>query len=57
MIKMNTEICEMCREYNREDTCTGKQEPHVCPYSEEINGDLTLCDCCEEREADCCVSI
>jgi hypothetical protein len=54
---MNTEICEMCREYNREDTCTGKQGPHVCPYSEEINGDLTLCDCCEECEADCCVSI
>jgi|DEB0MinimDraft_6_1074348.scaffolds.fasta_scaffold13071_5 hypothetical protein len=51
------ETCEMCREYDGEHTCTGKQEPHVCPYSEEISGDLTLCDCCEEREDECCLHI
>ncbi len=54
---MTKETCEKCREYDSEHTCTGKQEPHICPYSEEINGDLTLCDCCEEREDECCLSI
>ncbi len=54
---MNKETCEMCREYNRDHPCSGKREPHVCPYSEEIHGDLTLCDCCENEESECCLSI
>ena len=54
---MTIDICEMCQEYNEEDTCTGKQKPHICPYNEEINGDLTRCDCCAKCETDCCVSI
>ena len=54
---MSKEICEMCRYRGSEHTCTGKQEPHVCPYSEEIDGDLTLCDCCENEESECCEQI
>ena len=54
---MTKETCEMCLEHNTEDTCTGKQEPHICPYNEEIHGNLTLCDCCRYEELECCVSI
>ena len=35
---MTKETCEKCREYDSEHTCTGRQEPHVCPYSGEIDG-------------------
>ncbi len=28
-------------------------ELHTCPYSEEINGDTTLCNCCDECQSNC----
>jgi hypothetical protein len=30
------------------------QEPHTCPYAEDINDDHTsLCNCCVECECNC----
>lgn len=34
------------------------QEPHTCPYAEEIAGDRdTLCTCCSACETQCCQDI
>jgi hypothetical protein len=34
------------------------EEPHTCPYSEEINGDSeTLCECCSNCEHECAMDI
>ena len=44
-------LCERCHK-------GAAQSMHTCPYQEEINGDSdTLCDCCEDCEAECCDSI
>jgi hypothetical protein len=35
-----------------------KQEPHPCPYQEEMNDDReTLCTCCPDCEKNCRLSI
>lgn len=45
------ELCESC--HNR----TG-QGLHSCPYKEEINNNsMTLCNCCEDCERECCQDI
>lgn len=28
-------------------------EPHECPYRSEIDGDFSLCTCCEDCEQNC----
>ncbi len=33
------------------------QELHTCPYAEEINGDDTLCNCCNSCVSNCCDDI
>lgn len=45
-INSNSGMCSACGE-NPAD------EPHPCPYAEELNGDETECDCCEECAAIC----
>ncbi len=39
--------------------CTGeKQQPHPCPYMEDINDDSeTLCECCKICEGECAADI
>jgi len=53
--KMNREVvmdqCERCEKNEA-------QEPHLCPFAWEIEGnDLDLCTCCEECEDDCAMEI
>ena len=34
------------------------EEPHTCPYAEEIGGDSeTLCTCCEDCRYECAMDI
>ena len=34
------------------------QEPHTCPYAEEIYNDSeTLCNCCDECSHECAMDI
>jgi len=34
------------------------EEPHTCPYSEEIGGNSeTLCTCCEDCRHECAMDI
>ena len=49
---MSNESCDCCETigYNK---CTGKTEAAPCPYRDEIKGDLTPCNCCEERQSEC----
>ena len=36
----------------------GPQEPHTCPYNEEINDDSeSLCECCPCAEHECLMDI
>jgi len=32
-------------------------ELHTCPYSEEITGDDTECNCCSDCQNECCMEI
>jgi len=42
VIKMAEDnLCERCG-------VNEATEPHTCPYDFEINGDETLCTCCEQ---------
>jgi hypothetical protein len=34
-----------------------KELPHTCPYSEEINDNHDLCDCCHDCEHECSMDI
>ena len=44
--KINQKLCK-CK-------CNKAEEPHPCPYSEEINDDHeTLCTCCKECRQEC----
>ena len=33
------------------------QKLHTCPYKEEIRGDETLCDCCDDCKSECNMEI
>jgi hypothetical protein len=46
-------VCDYCKLADRETECTGLTEPAVCPFGEEIRGDLTPCNCCEEQQSRC----
>lgn len=35
----------------------GSQEPHVCPFAEEIYGDETPCNCCDHCCYECAMDI
>lgn len=36
----------------------GTVELHICPYSQEINGDSeSKCNCCANCENECCMDI
>lgn len=38
--------------------CNGEaQDPHTCPFGEELRGDKTLCTCCESCEYGCAMDI
>lgn len=43
-------LCEKCQS-------NPAQEPHTCPFGEEVEGDFTLCNCCEECEDECAMCI
>lgn len=45
----NKYICDKCQGEGKED--------HTCPFSEDINGDDTPCNCCEECEHQCAMDI
>lgn len=38
--------------------CGNKQEEdHHCPYNQEVNGDLSPCNCCSVCTEQCCQDI
>jgi hypothetical protein len=56
--------CHLCKENEVKDKwdtcakCNEPQEPHTCPYNEEINNDSeTLCTCSKAEEYECCMDI
>jgi hypothetical protein len=50
-VEENPELCEMC--YKNE-----AQEPHPCPYQEDINDNHEdLCTCCVECTNECVMDI
>lgn len=43
--------CESCRK-------NPSTQPHICPYKEDINGDIeSLCNCCDDCQNICCDDI
>lgn len=39
-------ICSSCSK-------NSANEPHICPYKDDINNNQELCDCCIKCEGDC----
>jgi hypothetical protein len=48
-----TEACDECKDFPMQTDCTGLTEEAPCPYGEEITGNLTPCNCCEEQQQRC----
>lgn len=49
--KLTDNYCSQC-------SINPKEEPHICPYADEINGDSkTLCDCCVDCTHNCSMEI